>query len=263
MTERHRRASLLARLGGSRIVVGLVLLALCVAVWEGVTAAGSVSPFLVPTPTAVATAFVSTLSSWATYSALARTVVEIVVALALAGSLALAIGIPVGWFRATREAYEPLLANLAAIPVVILYPVFALIFGIGSLSKVTFAATTAFFPVILSVVSGVASTSESLIASARSMGANGWTLLRVTALPSALPDIVAGFRLGLTLATLGAVGGEFIAGSAGLGYLLASAGQAFHTKEVYAYVVLTLLLAIALNVGFGLLVRAIRQVDAR
>lgn len=244
-----------ARLGGNRVVIGLVLLVVAVAVWQVMTAVGRVNPLLLPSPSAVAVAFASTVASPATYAALLTTVTEIVAALVLAGAVALAIGVPVGWYRATQQAYEPLLANLAAVPLVILYPVFAVVFGIGPLSKVTFAATTAFFPMVLAVVSGISATNETLIASARSMGARGWTLLRVTALPSALPDIVGGFRLGLTLATLGVVGGEFIAGTAGLGYLLASAGQAFQTVQVYAYVIITLCLAIALNVVFGLAVR--------
>lgn len=263
MTPPPLRTPLWLRLLSNRAVIGLVLFALCVAVWEGFTAAGSVNPFLVPTPAGAATALGAVLSSATTYVAVATTTVEIVVALALAGALALAIGVPTGWRRLTREAYQPLFANLGAIPLIILYPVFVVIFGIGSVSKVTFGATAAFFPVVLATVSGVSATNESLIFSARSMGASGWTLLRVTALPSALPDIIGGFRLGLTLATLGVVGGEFIAGSAGLGYLLASAGQAFQTKQVYAYVLLTLALAVVLNLGFGLLVTPMRRVHAR
>jgi ABC-type nitrate/sulfonate/bicarbonate transport system permease component len=252
-----------ARLAGSRVFIGLLLLCACVAVWQLVTTVGSVSSFLVPPPAAVAGVFVSVMTSGTTYSALGITMVEIVAALALAGGLALAIGVPVGWYRLTQQAYEPLLANLAAVPLVILYPVFAVVFGIGPLSKVMFGAATAFFPVVLAVVSGVAATNESLVASARSMGARGLTLLRVTAIPSALPVIVGGLRLGLTLATLAVVGGEFIAGTRGLGYLLASAGEAFETRKVYAYVLLTLLLAIVLNSAFGLLVWLSRKVEER
>ncbi|HZV48264.1 MAG TPA: ABC transporter permease subunit [Candidatus Dormibacteraeota bacterium] len=251
------------RLMGSRVFIGLGLLCVCVAVWQVVTAVGGVNSFLVPSPAAVALVLVSVLTTGTTYSALGTTIVEIVAALVLAGGFALAIGIPVGWHRLTQHAYEPLLANLAAIPLVILYPVFAVIFGIGPLSKVAFGAATAFFPVVLAVVSGVAATNQSLIVSARSMGARGLTLLLITAIPSALPVIVSGLRLGLTLATLAVVGGEFIAGTQGLGYLLASAGEAFETKKVYAYVVLTLLLAIGLNVAFGLLVWLSRKVEER
>jgi NitT/TauT family transport system permease protein len=208
MTQRPLRASLLARLLSSRTFIGVALFALCVAVWEGFTAARSVSPFLVPSPAGVTAALSDVMASSSTYTAVATTTIEIAAALGLAGALALAIGVPVGWRRLTRDAYQPLFANLGAIPLVILYPVFVVIFGIGLVSKVAFGATAAFFPVVLATVSGVSATSESLIFSARSMGASGWTLLRVTALPSALPDIIGGFRLGLTLATLGIVGGS-------------------------------------------------------
>ncbi len=227
--------------------------AVVLAVWIALTATGTVDPFLLPPPSDVAGAFADIARDRITYEELATTLKEIAIAFAIAAGLGLAVGIPVGWYGLLRRAYEPLLANLYAIPIIVLYPLLALLLGLGSASKIALAAIYAFFPVTIATVVGAGGVDRTLVTAARSMGARGASLLRTVVLPSALPQIVNGLQLAVVLVTLAVVGGEFIAGSAGIGYLLATAGQAYRTDEMYAFIVVVILLAIVLNGLMGLL----------
>lgn len=215
--------------------------------WLAVTLAGLVDPFLLPSPLDVAGVLGAVLADASTYPHLLTTVLEVVAVFGSAAIFGVAFGVPVGWYRHLRGAYEPVLANVYAVPLVVFYPVIALFLGIGSASKIAFGGLYAFFPIILATVSGVALVDRTLVSAGRSMGARGLSLMRVVVLPAALPRIMTGLRLGLVLGTLAVVGGEFIAGTKGLGYLLATSGQAFRTAEMFAYIIVTLAFAAGMN----------------
>ena len=237
----------------------LAFAAVVIAVWWALTAAESVDPFLLPPPDDVGRAFGVVARDQITYEELLTTLKEIGAAFGIAACLGLAVGIPVGWYRLLRDAYEPLLANLYAIPIIVIYPLLALLLGLGPASKIAFAAIYAFFPIALASLVGSATVDQTLIAAARSMGARRVSLVRTVVLPSALPQIVNGLQLGLVLTTLAVVGGEFVAGANGIGYLLATAGQAYRTEEMYAFILVTLLLAIVLNGLMALLALLARR----
>lgn len=236
------------RTGTVRVLAVAALLAFFAIVWFVLAGLGAFSAFLLPSPATVGGALGRILGQGGTYSAVLTTVWEVLAAFALAVVGGLAVGIPVGLRRATRDAYEPVIANLAAVPIVVIYPVFLAILGVGSPSKVVFGAVTAFFAVALATTIGVGSIDPTLLRASRSMGARGARLFRVVIFPAALPQIRNGMKLGIVLATLAVVAGEFIGGSGGLGYLLASAGQAFKTPDVYAYMIVTLALAVVLQI---------------
>jgi ABC-type nitrate/sulfonate/bicarbonate transport system permease component len=216
-------------------------------VWWLLAASQAVNPFLLPSPVDVAVDLVGVLGEGATYWHLLVTVAQILAAFLAAAVVGIALGLPIGWYRTARAAYEPVLGHIYAVPLVILYPVIALMFGIGPASKIVFGALYAFFPIVLATVASVAMVDQNLVSAGRSMGARGAQLFRVVVVPAARPRIIAGLRLGLVLATLAVVGGQYIAGREGLGYLLATAGQSFRTVEMFAYIVLTLFLAALLN----------------
>ncbi|MGH3344941.1 MAG: ABC transporter permease [Carbonactinosporaceae bacterium] len=215
--------------------------------WLAISRSGAVDPFLLPPPVDVLRVLGDILADGSTYPQVLTTLTEIGAAFVIAAAVGVTAGVTVGWYARLRGAYQPVLANLYAVPLVVFYPVIALFLGIGSTSKIAFGALYAFFPIVLAAVSGVALVDPTLVAAGRSMGARGFSLLRVVVLPAAFPRIMTGLRLGLVLGTLAVVGGEFIAGTEGLGYLLASSGQAFQTLDMFAYIILTLGFAAALN----------------
>lgn len=238
-----------------RILVVVGLLGVVIGVWYLLTALSVFSDFLLPSPPTVGTALQQVMSESTTYDALATTVWEILAAFAIATAAGLIVGVAAGLRATTRRAYEPMVANLAAIPLIVLYPVFMSVLGVGSSSKVWFGAATAFFPVALATVNGVGSIDATLLTAGRAMGGRAATMFRLVIFPAALPQIRNGLKLGIVFASLAVVGGQFIGGSGGLGYLLATSGQAFKTAEEYAYVVVTLALTIALQLVVGGLIR--------
>lgn len=215
--------------------------------WLVLAATGAVDPFLLPAPADVAGSLQTVVTDSRTYPHLWTTVRQIFTAFLIAAIAGIGIGLPIGWYQTLRRAYEPVLATVYAVPLVVLYPVIALLFGIGATSKIVFGGLYAFFPIVLGTVSAVSLVDRNLVSAGRSMGARGLTLFRTVVLPAAAPRIMTGLRLGVILATLAVVGGQYIAGTSGLGYLLATAGQSFQTVEMFAYIVLTLALAALIN----------------
>ena len=232
---------------GAEVVPYVLFVVALVAIWWLLVALNVTSEFLLPSPPSVADELGTVVAAQATWSAVGTTIIEIVAAFGMAAIAGTLFGIPIGWYRTLRGAYEPLLGNLYAVPLIVLYPVFALALGLGSTSKIVFGAVYGFFPVAIATVAGVAIVNPVLVTAGRSMGARRLSLLRTIIIPAALPEITSGLRLGLVLVTLAVIGGEFIGGDAGLGYLLATAGQAFLTSEMFAYMIVTVCVAAALN----------------
>lgn len=231
----------------TRLAIYLGVPLVVLGAWFVLAASGTVNPFLLPAPADVLVDLGSVLTDGETYPHLWTTAGQVLAAFLLAAAIGIGIGLPLGWYRTLRRAYEPVLGTVYAVPLIVLYPVIALSFGIGSTSKVVFGALYAFFPIVLGTVSAVALVDQNLVSAGRSMGARGLTLFRAVVLPAAGPRIMAGLRLGVILATLAVVGGQYIAGTSGLGYLLATAGQSFQTVQMFAYILLTLAFAALVN----------------
>lgn len=238
-----------------RLLIVLALVGVVIGVWYLLTALAVFSAFLLPSPSTVGNALGRVLSQAATYHALWLTVWEILVAFAIATAAGLIVAVPAGLRASTRRAYEPMLANLAAVPLIVLYPVFMSVLGVGSASKVWFGAVTAFFPIALATLNGVAAIEPTLLTAGRAMGGRPVQLFRLVIFPAALPQIRNGLKLGIVFASLAVVAGEFIGGTGGLGHLLAAAGQAFQTPDEYAYIVVTLGLTMALQLVVAGLIR--------
>ena len=156
------------------------------------------------------------------------------------GALEIAIGV-------YALVFEPLLAGLFAIPLIVFLPLFILFFGIGMESKIAFGASYAFFPIALNTIGGISQVDPRFVTVARSMGANDAQLFRRVLLPAALPVIVTGLRMGCIIAFLSILGSEMIAGLRGLGSRVAALAEGMNTAEMFAYIVFVILLAALLN----------------
>jgi ABC-type nitrate/sulfonate/bicarbonate transport system permease component len=173
----------------------------------------------------------------------------------------LTVGYFVGRSRYAVLVFEPLLAGLFAIPIVVFLPVFILFFGIGMESKIAFGATYSFFPIALNTIGGISQVDPRFITVARSMGANDAQLFRRVLLPAALPVIVTGLRMGCIIAFLSILGSEMIAGLRGLGSRVASLAEGMNTAEMFAYILFVIVLAVLLNTALTRMQR--RFGDAR
>jgi NitT/TauT family transport system permease protein len=215
------------------------VLAGALAVWEAVAA--PLNPLLYVRPSALPGALRNVLMGRelpALSEHVGVTLREIAAAFLLAVVAGLWLGFVLGLRRRVGRVYEPMLAALYAIPSVIWYPSLMLFFGLGPASKIAFGFLLAFFPICLSVLSGIRQVNPHLVTVARSMGARPWTVFRKVMLPSMAGTLVGGLRAGLALSVVGVLVGEMLGARSGLGYLLNYAYGLFMTREYAALVVL-------------------------
>ena len=178
---------------------------------------------------------------------LGLTVVEVLVAYALAAGLGLTLGFLLGLPRHLGEIYEPILSALYAIPSVVWYPSLMLFFGLGPASKVAFGFLLGFFPVALAVLVGIRSVDRHLLTVARALGAGPGACFLKVIVPGMTATLVAGLRAGLALTVVGVIVGEVLGARAGLGYLINYAYGFLRTAEYAALAVLALVLVMAID----------------
>jgi ABC-type nitrate/sulfonate/bicarbonate transport system permease component len=229
------------------IQVGFVLAV--IALWYCASASGKVSSVFLPELPRVAEKLGQIVQTTRLYDNLRVTLTELVAAFAISCTLGLTVGYFVGRSRYSVLVFEPLLAGMFAVPIVVFLPVFILFFGIGMESKIAFGATYSFFPIALNTIGGISQVDPRFVTVARSMGANDAQLFRRVLLPAALPVIVTGLRMGCIIAFLSILGSEMIAGLKGLGSRVASLAEGMNTAEMFAYIVFVIVLAVLLNIS--------------
>ncbi|GCE83213.1 ABC transporter permease [Komagataeibacter diospyri] len=247
-----------------RLLRPLVTLAGLVAVWAALARWGHVPPYMLPGPDAVARAVWTQRAQLA--PAALTTLEETLLGLALgigAGS-ALAIGMAV--WAPLRRWVMPMVLLSQAVPVFALAPLLVLWFGFGMASKVVMAVLVIFFPVTSALGDGLRQTEPGWMDLARTMGATRWRVLVHVRLPAAMPSFASGVRMATAIAPIGAVVGEWVGASSGLGFLMQTANTRFQTDLMFA--ALAVLAAMTVLLWWGvdrLLARALywqpRHVD--
>ncbi|GBQ29421.1 ABC transporter permease [Gluconacetobacter azotocaptans] len=221
-----------ARRVAARTVRPLVTLAGLAALWWGVARLGGVPPYLLPAPDAV----VRTM--WMQRGLLAdaagTTLLETVLGLGLGmlGGAALALAMTAS--GVIRRWMMPLVLLSQAVPVFALAPLLVLWFGFGIASKVVMAVLVIFFPITSSFFDGLRRTPPDWLDLARTMGAAPWRVLVHVRLPAALPAFGSGLRVATAIAPIGAVVGEWVGASSGLGFLMQTANTRFETDLMFA-----------------------------
>jgi NitT/TauT family transport system permease protein len=172
---------------------------------------------------------------------------EFALGFAIASVAGIAIGLLTGTNRTARLILDPWINALYATPLVALMPLYLIIFGIGVTGKAALVVTVAVFPVLINTAVGVLTTDRSYLDVAQAYGASRWEVFSKIHLPAALPHIVSGMRLGMGRGLTGVVVGEFFFSNAGLGHLIATAGQSFDTPTLFAAIIVLTAAAVAMN----------------
>lgn len=222
------------------------LLAVGLAVWE--VWARQQNPLLYLPPSKILPALVRLLrlEVYPTLpEQLGLTVVEVLVAYALAVALGLALGFLLGLPRHVGEIYEPILSALYAIPSVVWYPSLMLFFGLGPASKIAFGVLLGFFPVVLAVLAGIRSVDRQLLIVARAMGAGPGACFVKVILPAMTATLLAGLRTALALTVVGVIVGEVLGARGGLGSLINHAYGFMRTADYAALAIVALGLVVA------------------
>jgi putative hydroxymethylpyrimidine transport system permease protein len=231
-----------------------IVLLLVAAVWDLVVHLGGVQDFIFPS---LENVFRSLGKNWpgvladATWTTFQEMLFGFLISIAVAVVISLALHSS----ATLRSAVYPLLIGSQAVPIVVIGPILAIIFGYGISPKLIIVAITCFFPIVVSLVDGLGSVDPDLIKVMRTLdGGRLATLLRVE-IPSALPTFFSGLRIGAVYAPIGAVFGEFAGSQNGLGYVLLQATPQLATDLVFAAVFLLTVMSILLFVLLSVLER--------
>jgi len=213
------------------------------AVWQLIVVATGAPPYILPAPADVALAMAERPAllmqhAWVTF-------VEIVLGLAFGTVLGVVSALTIALYRPAKQWLLPVLVISQALPVFALAPVLVLWLGYGMPSKVAMAVLIIYFPVTAAFYDGLRRTEAGWLDLARTMGASRGAMLRHIRIPAALPAFGSGVRVGAAVAPIGAVVGEWVGSSAGLGYLMLHANARMQVDFMFA--------ALALLAGFGLL----------
>jgi len=240
------------------LLVQLAFLAILLLLWTLATTVWGVSRILLPNPLDVWHQFVAVVSSGAFVPDLEVTLGELAAAFAISTTLGVSLGYWISRSHYLIKVFEPLLAAIYAIPIILFLPLYVLMLGLGPNSKIALGATISFFPIVLSTIAGFGHVDRRFVTAARSMGANDLQLFRYVLLPAALPVILAGLRMGFTVALLSVIASETIASFAGLGHRIVDLAENMETPRMFAYIVFVILVVALLNAVVSKLERQAR-----
>jgi len=234
------------RLLGIAWPVALSLIAF-VLLWQLVVFVSGFKSFVLPGPWTVLERLVSAWADGTMWPHFAQTLTEVLLGFALGASVALVIGVLLARSRLAERLLSPYLVAAQATPILALAPLIALWFGTGLLSKLVITTLIVFFPVTVATMVGIRSVDPRLLEMARSFRATGWQTITRIEIPAALPAILGGMRVGVTLAVIGAIVGEWAGGEKGLGVLINIArASLFDTPLMFAALATLALMGVSL-----------------
>ena len=208
-----------------RLEAAVLSLAAFLAAWKLVTVIGGYPVFILPAPEVVGERAVRAIGSGVLLEHTGVTVLEIVLGFAVGATTAILTGIGLGKSVLIERVLSPYIVAAQAVPILALAPLLDIWFGGGLLARVVICALIVFFPIAIATMVGIRSTDPLMAEMLRSLGASGTQRTRLLEIPSALPVIFGGLRVGVTLAVIGAVVAEWAGASTGLGVLINIANQ--------------------------------------
>ena len=239
--------------------ISALTLASLLLVWWLVTAVGWIEPLFLPSPADILakgwTLLTQGYMDASLWQHLGASLGRIGLALLAATLTAIPVGIAIGYNRVARGILDPLIEFYRPIPPLAYLPLIVIWCGIGELSKVLLIYLAIFAPIAIATATGVRTVDPAKLRAAQSLGASKIQLIRHVILPSALPDILTGIRIGLGVGWSTLVAAELIAATSGLGFMVQSAAQFLVTDVVVLGILLIALIAFALEMGLRALQR--------
>jgi ABC-type nitrate/sulfonate/bicarbonate transport system permease component len=242
------RPGLLSRWGPPVLLVALLVL-----LWEVYVRVSGLDPIVLPPPSRVIGSLWDAREVAAGH--LAPTLVEALAGCAVSVLLATLTAIALDRWSPVRRAVEPLLVTSQTIPIVAIAPLFVIWFGFGLLPKVVIVVLVTFFPVTVALLDGFGRVDPEATRLLRSLGATSRQMFRFLRWPSALPSLFTGLRISVVYAVIGAIFGEYVGASEGLGIWMKLSQNSFRTDLVFAAILLTAIVSLTLYVAVGLVER--------
>lgn len=229
---------MLKRIDITAFLYPLISLAALVLAWHFAIEIFTIPDYLLPPPASVFSALYHGLISGELWPHIATTLGETLSGYVIGCGLAVLMGALLAESRTFERFFYPLLIGLQAMPKVALGPIILVWFGFGMASKVVLVALVCFFPLFVNTVNGIKRTDPELLDACRAFSASRLYLLLHVKLPAASGEIFSGLQIGVSLALIGAVVGEFLSAQEGLGYLIASASVSMSLATMFSGVLL-------------------------
>jgi NitT/TauT family transport system permease protein len=251
---RREQRSMLARTA-RKTTLPVIAAAIVVVAWEIAVDASGIKPAVLPAPSGVLSA---TFANRDILIANALpTTLETIAGFILSLSLGGLLGVLLTYFALVRDALYPNVILFQLIPKVAVAPLFMLWLGIGWESRVAMALFIAFFPIVISTVSGLQAADPAILRLCDSLDASRWQVFFKVRLPYSLPFLFNGMKISMTLAIIGVIVGEFITSQQGLGYIILFAGSRLETATVMAALLVLCTVGLALYGLVGLVERIV------
>lgn len=243
----------LARHNGWLAIISIIVVLIS---WTLIIDWGNLPAFLLPTPDAVWLKFTAMLRDGTLITHAAVTLYEVLLGLLAGSLLASVLGYTLSKSHLLEKVLSPYLVASQAIPTVAIAPLLVIWFGPGIFSKVLVCTLTVFFPILVNTMIGFREVPANLYDLMRSLGADHSQRLRFLEIPSALPVLFGGLRIGATLSVIGAVVGEFVGSDRGLGFLINVGRGQYDTALVFVSIISLVFMALSL---YGLAMLAERR----
>jgi ABC-type nitrate/sulfonate/bicarbonate transport system permease component len=243
---------MIARRAGE-IAIGILPIALILALWHGIAVSGLAPAVILPPPGAVFARLFQQFGSAQYWDAFATTLFRLFAGFSIAVVLGVSLGLAATGSRTAEALVKPLVRVLAPLPKVALYPAMILILGFDHASKITLVTADALFPILLATYQGTAAVEPKLVWSARAAGTSQRAALFKIVLMAAMPSVLTGCRIGLIISCIVVFLAEMITSTDGLGYLLVRAGRNFQTVDMYVPLISISILGLTLNAAFNTL----------
>ena len=229
------------------IVLGILV------VWEAYVRIFDVQTWLLPAPSAIGVALIEDAGLLRRHTGVTLSEIMVGFALALASGVLLAAAI--GISRTLERALYPFIIASQTIPIIVIAPMLLIWVGYGLAPKVIVVALISFFPIVVNMVDGLKSVDRDMVNLMRTLGANRRQIFFKVQVPTSLPYLFSGMRVAIAVSVIGAVIGEWVGSSEGLGYLMLRSKPQFLTERVFASIVILSVMGIALFASVGIIQR--------
>src|SRR3974390_1133543 len=234
-----------------QVVALLVLLAL----WGAAGRAGMLNPLYLPSPSQIGAALVDLFSDGRIWPHLEATFTAALSGLMVGIAVGVVLGVAAALMRLVAELLEPVMTLLNAVPRVILAPLFVIWLGIGLASKIALSFILVAVLIFFTVLTGIRQVDRRMVERVITLGGTRWTLLREVYLPSVTAWVLGNLKVAVGFAFTGAVVGEFVAATKGLGYLLSFAQSTYNAALMLALVLLIMVFVLLIFAATGWLER--------
>lgn len=231
----------------NRIAVPTVVFILILAIWELGVNSTHTPLYILPAPSKIVLALISESDVLMMHGAV--TLEETAIGLVIAAVLGILLAIVMDRFSLLRTAIYPLMVVSQTVPIIVLAPIFIIYLGFGLAPKILIVVLMCFFPIVISFADGMRQVDQNQVNLARLFGAGQWKVYTMVKIPAAAPSLFSGLKVAATYSITGAVVGEWLSSSSGLGYYMLRAKNGFMLDKVFACVVIVVLLSLCMN-GF-------------